>query len=192
MIKMMFDLITTYQFNSFVEYCKKNSIDMNILNKLDTYLKESLANESKPLKTSDGDIYLKVTTEKQSFLFKFYDETAYNELFGKSTSTDKTNSYMYTTESEIEVAKHLLKYIIIRTNEESIVYTFDSNDRNIVMRVDTDGDVLITDTLAAEIGFNLIRENGDNCHWSYVSSDTLPDELQRVVTVQKVLLDMRE
>ena len=65
---------------------------MNILNKLDTYLKESLANESKPLKTSDGDIYLKVTTEKQSFLFKFYDETAYNELFGKSTSTDKTNS----------------------------------------------------------------------------------------------------
>ena len=56
MIKMMFDLITTYQFNSFIEYCKKNSIDMNILNKLDTYLKESLANESKPLKTSDGDI----------------------------------------------------------------------------------------------------------------------------------------
>lgn len=186
---MMFDLITTYQFNSFIEYCKKNSIDMNILNKLDTYLKESLANESKPLKTSDGDIYLKVTTEKQSFLFKFYDETAYNELLGKSTSTDKTNSYMYTNESEIEVVKHLLKYIIIRTNEESIVYTFDSKDRNIVMRVDTDGDVLITDTLAAEIGFNLIREN---CYWSYVSSDTLPDELQRVVTVQKVLLDMRE
>ena len=170
----------------FVNYCKRNPIDIDILNKC----------QIMPFVSSichSGNMpYMYYESKLHSYIFRLKDKTVYERIIRRDRRIENI-SFDYNDECSYFINNHHLKAVLITEHydEQPLVYMFDEKTKFKLLEIGKDAVIINKD--AQEIFPDYCFQWSSKAHTreAITKKSIIPENLKSIINANRVLLSIR-
>ena len=173
------------QKTKFTNHCKKHSIDMTILNKLNDNTIYTITSNSIVFEF-DNNPYCQYESGNHSYIFRFKDIEAYRKFLSQSSSDIKNNDYKFDyDEQETIINGHHLKTILFDMYDPNI-YIFDEETKFNIISLYSDK-VFVSRDMSKVINY---YHSYDKLY-KWTEEKEFPEELDHLIRRNQILISLK-